>query len=352
MRALHVLGKPDPHLNEARTMPMSRRVSQGFEHAVPSEITPRAVYEKRRDFLRLLAAGSAGSVLAGWAARDALAQTVPPGRLAALPGARSSVAGAVTPDKLTAYGDITSYNNFYEFGTEKTDPARHAPRWLKPRPWTVSVEGEVNKPRTFAIEELLALAPMEERIYRLRCVEGWSMVIPWVGFSLAGLIRKVEPTGNARFVEFVTLADREQMPGLGSGVLDWPYVEGLRMDEAMHPLTLLAFGQYGEVLPHQMGAPVRLVVPWKYGFKSAKSLVKIRFVERQPQTAWVRSAAQEYGFYSNVNPKVDHPRWSQATERRIGEDGIFKKKRPTLMFNGYEAQVGQLYAGMDLTKHY
>jgi sulfoxide reductase catalytic subunit YedY len=207
--------------------------------------------------------------------------------------------------------------------------------------------------RGFDIDTLLKMAPMEERIYRLRCVEGWSMVIPWVGWSLAELIRRVEPTGNAKFVQFVTLADRAQMPGLRSSVLDWPYVEGLRMDEAMHPLTMLAFGMYGEVMPNQNGAPVRLVVPWKYGFKSGKSLVKIRFVEKQPKTSWEVSAPQEYGFYSNVNPKVDHPRWSQASERRIGDDGgLFAKRRPTQMFNGYEPQVGQLYAGMDLKKFF
>ena len=216
----------------------------------------------------------------------------------------------------------------------------------------MAVEGEVKKPKVFDLDELLRIAPMEDRSYRLRCVEGWSMVIPWVGWSLAELIRRVEPTGNAKYVEFVTLADRAQMPGLRSGVLDWPYVEGLRLDEAMHPLTLLAFGLYGEVLPNQNGAPLRLAVPWKYGFKSAKSIVKIRFVEREPRTAWVKAAAQEYGFYSNVNPNVDHPRWSQATERRIGEDGLFQKKRPTLMFNGYGPQVGQLYAGMDLKKYF
>jgi sulfoxide reductase catalytic subunit YedY len=261
------------------------------------------------------------------------------------------VAGAVVMDKPTAYGDATTYNNYYEFGTDKSDPARHAGK-LVTRPWTLSVEGEVKKPRRFDLDELLKLAPLEERIYRLRCVEGWSMVIPWVGWSLAELLKKVEPTGNARYVEFVTLADPKQMPYVGSRVLDWPYVEGLRLDEAMHPLTLMALGMYGEVLPNQNGAPVRLVVPWKYGFKSAKSIVKIRLVEKQPPTAWVKAAAQEYGFYSNVNPAVDHPRWSQATERRIGEDGLFAKKRPTLMFNGYEAQVGQLYAGMDLKKLY
>jgi sulfoxide reductase catalytic subunit YedY len=254
-------------------------------------------------------------------------------------------------EKPTAYEHITTYNNFYEFGTDKDDPARHAGR-LKTRPWTVAVEGEVGKPRVWDLDDLLRLAPMEERIYRLRCVEGWSMVVPWIGYSLAEVLKRAEPTGNAKFVEFHTVADREAMPGLRSRVLLWPYVEGLRLDEAMHPLTLLAFGLYGEVLPHQNGAPLRLVVPWKYGFKSAKSIVKIRLVEKQPATAWQTAAPHEYGFYSNVNPQVDHPRWSQATERRIGEDGLFQRKRPTLMFNGYEAQVGQLYAGMDLRKHY
>jgi sulfoxide reductase catalytic subunit YedY len=261
------------------------------------------------------------------------------------------VAGAVTMERLTPYQDVSTYNNFYEFGTDKSDPAKYA-KSLKTRPWTVQVEGEVRKPGTYDIDALLKLAPMEERIYRMRCVEGWSMVIPWVGWSIAELIKRVEPTGNAKFVQFVTLADRAQMPGLRSSVLEWPYVEALRMDEAMHPLAILAFGLYGEVLPNQNGAPVRLVVPWKYGFKSGKSIVRIRFVEKQPKTSWELSAPQEYGFYSNVNPTVDHPRWSQATERRIGEDGLFAKKRPTLMFNGYEAQVGQLYAGMDLRKLY
>ena len=323
----------------------------GFDHATPSDITPRAIYEQRRDLIKLLAGGAAGTVLAGWAARDAMAQTARPGKLAALPGARSAVAGAVTMEKVTAYADATSYNNFYEFGTDKADPARHA-HTLKTSPWTVEVEGLVKKPGKFGIEELLKLSAQEERIYRLRCVEGWSMVIPWVGYSLAELIKRVEPQGSAKYVEFVTLADKATMPGLRSGVLDWPYTEALRLDEALHPLTLLAFGMYGEVLPNQNGAPVRLVVPWKYGFKSAKSIVKIRFVEKEPRTAWNKAAANEYGFYSNVNPDVDHPRWSQATERRIGEDGLFAKKRKTLMFNGYEAQVGQLYAGMDLRKNF
>ena len=323
----------------------------GHDHPVPSEITPRAAYESRRDWLRRVAAGAAAGGLAAWAARDALAQAARPGKLAALPGGKSAVAGAVTMEKVTDYKDAASYNNFYEFGTDKADPARTA-HTLKTSPWTVEVEGLVKKQGKFGIEELLKLSAQEERIYRLRCVEGWSMVIPWVGYSLAELIKRVEPQGSAKYVEFVTQADKATMPGLRSGVLDWPYTEALRLDEALHPLTLLAFGMYGEVLPNQNGAPVRLVVPWKYGFKSAKSIVKIRFVEKEPRTAWNKAAANEYGFYSNVNPDVDHPRWSQATERRIGEDGLFAKKRRTQPFNGYEAQVGQLYAGMDLRKNF
>ena len=247
------------------------------------------------------------------------------------------------------YEEITGYNNYYEFGTEKDEPAQMAGT-LKTRPWTVSIEGMVGKPRQFGIEDLLKLAPLEERVYRMRCVEGWSMVIPWVGYSLAELIRKVEPLGSAKYVEFQTLADRRQMPGLRSSVLAWPYVEGLRMDEAMHPLTLLTLGLYGQVLPNQNGAPVRLVVPWKYGFKSGKSIVKIRFTDKQPITSWNRAAPEEYGFYSNVNPAVDHPRWSQATERRIGEDGFLQRKRKTLPFNGYGDEVASLYAGMDLKR--
>ena len=328
-----------------------KRHDDGFIHRLPSEITPAAVYHGRRDLLKLLAAGAAGPALAGWASREALAQVQRPGKLAPLAAARSGVAGAATMEKPTDYKDATSYNNFYEFGTDKDDPAKNA-HTLKTTPWTVEVEGLVKKPGRFALDDLLKLSAQEERIYRLRCVEGWSMVIPWVGYSLSKLIEKVEPLGGAKFVEFVTLADPRTMPYVGSRVLEWPYVEGLRMDEAMHPLTLLGFGMYGEVLPNQNGAPVRLVVPWKYGFKSAKSLVKIRFTDREPKTAWNKAAANEYGFYSNVNPNVDHPRWSQATERRIGEDGLFAKKRKTLLFNGYEAQVGQLYAGMDLKKNY
>jgi len=320
---------------------------RGFIHPVASEITPRAVYDERR---RLLGGAAAGALLAGWGlGAEAASQVAAPGKLARLLGASSKVAGALTMDKPTPYQDVTTYNNFYEFGTDKADPARQSQK-LKTRPWTVVIEGEVKKPMTLDLDALLKLAPMEERIYRLRCVEGWSMVVPWVGYSLADLIRRAEPTGNARFVQFVTLADRSQMPGLSSSVLDWPYVEGLRMDEAMHPLSMLAFGLYGEVMPNQNGAPLRLVVPWKYGFKSGKSIVRIRFLDKQPKTSWEQSAPEEYGFYSNVNPTVDHPRWSQATERRIGEDGLFVRKRPTLMFNGYEPQVGQMYAGMDLRK--
>jgi len=328
-----------------------RSGDNGFQHPIGSEITPRDAYLGRREWLQRLALGAGGVALAGWAARDGLAQTARPGKLAPLPGVASNVAGANTMEKAAAYADATSYNNFYEFGTDKSDPARYA-KTLKPRPWTVAVEGLVKNPRTYGIEDLLKLAPMEERIYRLRCVEGWSMVIPWVGYPVSELIRRVEPLGSAKYVEFITQADRETMPGIRGNVLEWPYTEGLRLDEAVHPLSLLAFGMYGEVLPNQNGAPLRLVVPWKYGFKSGKSLVKIRFTDKEPRTSWNLAAPQEYGFYSNVNPDVSHPRWSQATERRIGEDGLLAKRRKTLMFNGYEPQVGQLYAGMDLRKFY
>jgi methionine sulfoxide reductase catalytic subunit len=323
----------------------------GFIHPLSSEMTPEPLYRSRRDVLKLMASGAAGPVLASWASRDAMAQVQRPGKLPALAGAKSNVAGALTMEKITDYKDVTGYNNFYEFGTDKADPARNA-HTLNTSPWSVEVEGLVKRPARYALEDLLKLGAQEERVYRLRCVEGWSMVIPWVGYSLARLIEKVEPLGSAKFVEFVSMADPKTMPFVGSRVLEWPYVEGLRLDEAMHPLTLLAFGMYGEVLPNQNGAPLRLVVPWKYGFKSGKSLVRIRFTDREPKTAWNKAAANEYGFYSNVNPNVDHPRWSQATERRIGEDGLFAKKRKTLMFNGYEAQVGQLYAGMDLKKNF
>ena len=256
-----------------------------------------------------------------------------------------------TTEKTNSFKDITSYNNFYELGTDKGDPAQNA-KYLTTRPWTVEVEGEVKKPKSFAIEEIMKLSPLEERIYRLRCVEAWSMVIPWVGFPLSALINQVEPTNNAKFVQFVTLYDPKRLPGqqktIFGSVLEWPYVEGLRMDEAMHPLTILSVGLYGELLPAQNGAPLRLVVPWKYGFKSIKSIVKLRFMEKQPVTAWSQMQPQEYGFYSNVNPAVDHPRWSQATERRIGE---FLRRR-TLPFNGYADQVAYLYKGMDLKKYY
>jgi len=310
---------------------------------VPSEITPEAVWQSRRRWMAQAAALAAGVGLASRAARADEGEGAP------LPGAANPAYAVM--DKQTSFKDITSYNNYYEFGLDKSDPQEYAHR-LSTRPWTVSIEGAVAKPRTFGIEDLLKLAPMEERIYRLRCVEGWSMVIPWVGYSLSTLLKQVEPTGNAKYVEFVTVVQRENMPGVRSGVLNWPYVEGLRLDEAMHPLAMLVFGLYGKVLPSQNGAPVRLAVPWKYGFKSAKSLVAIRLVEKQPTSSWMDVAPQEYGFYANVNPDVPHPRWSQATERRIGEGGFFAPKRPTLKFNGYGDQVASLYAGMDLRANY
>ena len=319
----------------------------------PSErtSTPLTLPKEASVTVPVMASGAAGLSLAAWAQRDARASLHRPGKLAPIEAQASSVSGAVVMDKVTPYTDASTYNNFYEFGTDKSDPARNA-HTLVTSPWQIQIDGLVKKPGPLDLAELLKLSPMEERIYRMRCVEGWSMVIPWVGYSLSALIRRVEPLGSAKFVQFETLADRKTMPYVGSRVLDWPYVEGLRLDEAMHPLTLLTFGMYGEVLPKQNGAPVRLVVPWKYGFKNAKSLVRIRFTEQMPPTAWNKAAANEYGFYSNVNPNVDHPRWSQATERRLGEDGLLTKKRKTLMFNGYEAQVGQLYAGMDLRKNY
>ena len=323
----------------------------GFTTPLSSEITPEPIYQTRRDLIRTLATGSAGLALTAWGLREAQAQTARSGQLAALASGASAVPGAMTMDKPTSYKDATTYNNFYEFGTDKSDPAKRA-HTLITQPWAVEIEGLVKKPGRYGLEDLMKISAMEERIYRMRCVEGWSMVIPWIGYSMAQLIQRVEPLPGAKFVEFITQADPKTMPGLRSGSLDWPYAEGLRMDEAMHPLTLLAFGMYGEVMPKQNGAPLRLVVPWKYGFKSGKSVVKIRFTDKQPVSSWEKAAPQEYGFYSNVNPLVDHPRWSQATERRIGEDGLLAKKRKTLMFNGYEAQVGQLYAGMDLKKFF
>ena len=323
-----------------------KRNPNGLDLPFASEITPREVVESRRSFIHKIAAGSiASAAMLEMASREAFAQT---------PGAQKldgkANAAYATVEKQTPFKDASTYNNYYEFGTDKADPAKTAGT-LKTRPWTVAIEGEVKKPMTLDIDSLLKLAPLEERVYRLRCVEGWSMVIPWVGYSLSELIKKVEPNGNAKYVEFITLADKAQMPGLRAPVLEWPYVEGLRIDEAMHPLALLGLGMYGEVLPHQNGAPVRIVLPWKYGFKSAKSIVKIRFVSEQPKTAWNIAAPSEYGFYSNVNPDVDHPRWSQGTERRIGEDGLFAKKRKTLMFNGYN-DVASLYKGMDLKKYF
>ncbi len=314
-----------------------------YREPLPSEITPREIALSRRTFLQGLAATSLAAT--GYAGSALATEPVQRPRL---PAQRNTKYSAT--DKPTPYADATSYNNFYEFGTDKGDPALYAGS-LKTRPWTLKIDGEVKKPLTLDLDALLKLAPLEERLYRLRCVEGWSMAIPWIGFSLAELIRKVEPTGNAKYVEFTTLADRAQMSGVRSRVLDWPYVEGLRIDEANHPLTLLTLGMYGQVLPNQNGAPVRIIVPWKYGFKSAKSIVRIRFTEVQPRTAWNVAAPEEYGFYSNVNPEVDHPRWSQASERRIGEDGYFTKKRKTLMFNGYP-EVASLYSGMDLKKFY
>jgi sulfoxide reductase catalytic subunit YedY len=318
----------------------------GLDLPFASEITPREVYEGRRLFLARIAAGAAaGSALWEMANREAFAQAAGGQKLAA-----TINPAFTTPEKQTPFKDAASYNNFYEFGTEKSDPAENA-HTLHTRPWTVTIEGEVKKPLTLDIDSLLKLAPLEQRVYRLRCVEGWSMVIPWEGYSLSNLIKRAEPNGNAKYIEFTSLADKAQMPGVRSRVLDWPYVEGLRMDEAMHPLAMLTLGMYGQVLPNQNGAPVRVVVPWKYGFKSAKSIVKIRFTRDQPRTAWMASAPSEYGFYSNVNPNVDHPRWSQASERRIGEDGFFQPKRKTLMFNGYN-DVASLYTGMDLKKFF
>jgi len=301
----------------------------------PSEITPEDLYLSRRAWMQGAAALGAAALLPEAAAAP----------LEKLPTFYKSRYSSSEPQN--SLGQITSYNNFYEFGTDKGDPADHA-HTLKIHPWVVEVGGEVAKPRRFDIDSLLKLAPLEERIYRLRCVEGWSMVIPWVGLPLSALLKQVEPTSRGKYLEFTTLLAPEQMPGQRTSVLDWPYVEGLRLDEAMHPLAILAVGLYGKPLPRQNGAPVRLVVPWKYGFKSIKSIVRIRLVEKQPISSWTRAAPTEYGFYSNVNPEVDHPRWSQASERRIGEF----LKRKTLMFNGYADEVAGLYKGLDLRRHF
>ena len=299
-----------------------------------SEITPSAVFAKRRQLLL----ASAGSLIAQ-SARAAPQRGERFGQLRDSP--------LSSRDKLTPYESVTSYGNFYEFGPDKDSPAKHAHR-LQTRPWTVTIDGEVKQAKTFGIDDLLQWAPLEERIYRFRCVEGWSAVIPWVGLACSELLKHVELTGNAKFVEFWSLADPQQMPYVRVPFLDWPYVEALRIDEAMHPLSLLAVGMYGEVMPKQNGAPLRLVVPWKYGFKGAKSIVRIRFVEKQPATVWTKAAPDEYGFYANVNPEVPHKRWSQSHERRLGE--FFK--RPTLPFNGYGDQVAGLYTGMDLRRYF
>jgi sulfoxide reductase catalytic subunit YedY len=299
-----------------------------------SEITPRAIFEQRREFMRL-AVGTAAALL------------VPEAQAGEKLSSRPGPANLSITETPTPYKHVTGYNNFYEFGSEKEDPAQHA-HALRTRPWTVSIDGLVQKPKTLSIEDVMRLAPLEDRVYRLRCVEGWSMVVPWIGFPLSMLLKQVEPLGGAKYVEFISAVQPDTMPGVRRQLLDWPYTEGLRIDEAMHPLTLLVLGLYGELLPNQNGAPLRIAIPWKYGFKSAKSLVRIRFTDREPQTSWMKAGPSEYGFYSNVNPQVDHPRWSQARERRLGEFA----KRPTLMFNGYADQVGQLYAGMDLRKHF
>ena len=321
-------------------MPWRRNKLDGLAAVRPSEITPEEVFLRRRD---LLAAAGGAAVLSSlpFAAQAQLTGTP----LASTPGPFSAI------QKPTPASFFTEYCNFYEFGTEKSDPSKFAPGMLKTRPWTVVVEGEVRKPRVFGIEDLLKLAPMQERVYRFRCVEAWSAVVPWIGYPFAELMRAVEPTSKAKFVEFVTLADPKQMPGLRSPVIDWPYRDGLRIDEAAHELTLLTFGMYGQILPNQNGAPLRIVVPWKYGFKGPKSLVKIRFVEKQPLGSWEQSNPREYGFYSNVNPARDHPRWSQASERPLGE-GLFARRQATLPFNGYAEQVAKLYAGMDLNRYY
>ena len=313
-----------------------------------SEITDKKINVNRREFIRAAtgtaAAAAAGAgVFAGTSALLSAATPAPHGQK--LSNVQKSALS--TTEKINSWNDITTYNNYYEFGTDKDSPSMLVGRF-KTEPWSVVVDGECNKKATYHLEDMLKGETLEERIYRHRCVERWSMVIPWVGFPLANFIKRCEPTANAKFVEFTTLADASEMPGVRVPVLRWPYVEGLRMDEAMHPLTILGVGLYGEVMPKQDGAPIRLVVPWKYGFKSIKSIVKIRFVEKQPLNTWQESAPGEYGFYSNVNPQRDHPRWSQATERRIGEFLM----RKTLMFNGYGDQVAGMYTGMDLKKNY
>ena len=308
-----------------------------------SEITPKATCLNRRNFLAGAAIAGAAAVT-GVAFRDLSEPALTAYANAKIDGLQKSPFS--TTEKETPYKDVTNYNNFYEFSTDKYEPAGLAKNF-KTRPWTVTIDGEVKKKQVLDVDAIIKMAAPEERIYRHRCVEGWSIVVPWVGFSLSELVKRADPLPKAKFVEFTTLYDPKQMPGQRTSVLQWPYVEGLRMDEAMHPLALLCFGMYGEELPNQDGAPLRVVIPWKYGFKSAKSIIRIRFTNNQPLNSWQQSAPSEYGFYSNVNPNVDHPRWSQAKERRLGE--FFK--RPTLMFNGYD-QVASLYAGMDLKKNF
>ena len=309
----------------------------------PSEITSQANYLNRRRFMQ------AGAIAGGsLVAPGALAALIPEERGAKLSGiGKSDFSTSETPN---SYDDITTYNNFYEFGTGKGDPAVYA-RDFKPRPWTLTVEGHAEKTGTFDFEDFVKPFDLEERIYRMRCVEAWSMVIPWVGISLADVVKWLQPTSRAKYVAFETLADPERMPGVRRRVLDWPYREGLTIEEATNPLSILAVGLYGEVLPNQNGAPLRLVVPWKYGFKGIKSIVTIRFTERRPPTSWNMSQPREYGFYANVNPEVDHPRWSQARERRIGA-GVFASKQPTLMFNGYGEEVAHLYKDLNLRRNF
>ena len=324
--------------NQDMALNMARNTLINNNIISASELTPECVYLDRR---RLLLGGTALALTTATATAAAAAPAQAPMK-AALNARYSST------EQPTAYADITGYNNFYEFGTGKDDPRRNA-HTLRPRPWSVTISGEVEVPGTLTLEDILAPHALEERVYRMRCVERWSMVIPWVGFPLADFIKRFRPTSKAKYVAFRTLHDPKQMPGQRAGWLEWPYVEGLRIDEAMHPLTLLAVGLYGRLLPNQNGAPLRLVVPWKYGFKGIKSIVAIHFTERRPPTSWNVAAASEYGFYANVNPAVDHPRWSQASERRIGAS-LFDATRPTLPFNGYAADVASLYSGMDLRR--
>ena len=310
-----------------------------------SEITPRDVFANRRQFMASAAAIGAGTAMAGGLAQFAAPAVQAAQKLQTVPGKLTTTGEALTP-----YGKVTTYNNFYECGTDKSEPAKNA-HTLQTRPWTVAIEGLVKQPRIFDIDSLLKYRPLEERVYRFRCVEAWSMVVPWDGYPLSEFINACNPLPDAKYVQFLSLRDEKQMPELGSSGFRGAYSEGLRMDEAMHPLTLLTFGLYGEVLPNQDGAPIRLIVPWKYGFKSAKSIVKVRFLAKQPSTTWNDMGPEEYGFYSNVNPSVDHPRWSQKTERRL-TGGFFPQIKQTLPFNGYADQVASLYNGMDLRKYY